>query len=74
MFSSVVPDDSIIGSPLKKQRGSIYDTEEEAMKKLVNNIGYPAPMGDVLGLAEASLEAQDAAVPKPKTEMDEEEL
>jgi hypothetical protein len=74
MFSSVIPDDAIIGSPLKKQRGSIYDTDEDAIKKLVNNAGYTAPIGDVLGLAEASQKAQDAPLPRPQTDMDEEEL
>lgn len=77
-----IPDDSIVGSPLKRQRASLYDTDEEAMKKL--NAAFPAPMGNVLGLAEAAQAAHSpspgvARAPSPGTQthglqIDEEEL
>jgi hypothetical protein len=76
MFKSEIPDDAgVIGSPLKKQRGSIYDTDEEAMKNLLNKTGFAAPMGNILGLAEAA-QSTAAATPLPsiKPEIDDEEL
>ncbi len=72
MFNSDLPDDSVIGSPLKRHRGSIYDGDEEAMQKLLNKTAFPAPMGDVLGLAEASQAAQSPAA--AHTHVEEEEL
>jgi hypothetical protein len=72
MFNTDHPDPSVIGSPLKKQRGSIYDTDEEALKHLLNKTGFAAPMGNVLGLAEAGQSIQTP--PTVKTEIEEEEL
>jgi hypothetical protein len=72
MFNTDHPDPGVIGSPLKKQRGSIYDTDEEAMKNLLNKTGFAAPIGNVLGLAEAGQSVHTP--PAIKTEIDEEEL
>lgn len=64
VFGKTLPDDSIVGSPLKKQRGSIYDNDDpEGIKKLLNNAGFHAPMGDVLGRAEAAQAAQTVQPP-----------
>lgn len=73
MFSKGIspPDDATIGSPLKRQRASIYDIDE-ASKKLINPAGFPAPMGDILGLAEAGVAAPLKLSPSPH--IDEEEL
>lgn len=60
--SSKFPDESVIGSPLKKQRASIYDTDEGEMKKLLNKTGFQAPMSNVLGLAEAAQPTQTLSI------------
>lgn len=72
MVSSDVPVDSVIGSPLKKHRGSIYDGDEETLQKLLNKTAFPAPVGNVLGLAEASQAAQSPAA--AHTQAEDEEL
>jgi hypothetical protein len=53
-----LPDDSFIGSPMKKQRGSVaglggYEPDPAEMRKLLGAT-HPAPMGDILAMAEAS--------------------
>jgi hypothetical protein len=78
MFGKNLPDDSVVGSPLKKQRGSIYDHDDpEGMKRLLNNVGA-APMGNVLAQAEAGNAAQASpAIIKAELKeevMEEEEL
>ena len=67
--SSKFPDESVIGSPLKKQRASIYDTDDGEMKRLLNKTGFQAPASNILGLAEAGQSAQTSLV---KTEVEEE--
>jgi hypothetical protein len=57
---------------LKKQRGSIYDTDEDTMKKFVDNADFPTPIGDVLGRTKADKNIPEASTPKTETEMDEE--
>jgi hypothetical protein len=78
MFNPEFGDESIVGSPLKKQRASIYDADEDAMKSLLNKTGLQAPMSNVLGLAEAAqfAGAGQSTPPPPaaviKTEIEEE--
>ena len=69
--SSRFPDESVIGSPLKKKRASIYDSDDGEMKKLLNKTGFQAPMSNVLGLAEA---AQSTKTPSILSNDVEEEL
>jgi hypothetical protein len=47
------PDESIIGSPLKKQRASVAGIEDETMRKRLG-LGFTGGFGDVLGKAEAA--------------------
>jgi hypothetical protein len=68
-----LPDESLIGSPLKKHRASIYEGDESEMKKLLNRTGFgQAPMSDVLGLAEASQATPAIKTETIKTETEEE--
>jgi hypothetical protein len=67
-----LPDDSVVGSPLKKHRGSLYDMDNDTMQKRLG-AGFSNSMGDVVAAAEA------AQTPLLKTDlqevkMDEEEL
>ena len=63
-----LPDDSLVGSPLKKHRGSLYDMDNETMQKRLG-AGFSTSMGDVVAAAEA------AQSPLPKADkMEEEEL
>lgn len=52
MFAQSIPEESIIGSPMKKQRASIYGASEEAN-------GLP-PMANVLGNAENAAQQQQS--------------
>jgi hypothetical protein len=70
VFGQAVPDVGIIGSPMKRHRGSIYDNEPEDMKRFAN---FPPPMANVLGLAEAATAiSNDQGI--VKVEHEEEEL
>ena len=66
-------DESIVGSPLKKHRASVYGTGDESKRA---NLGFP--LADVLGAAEgaernrAAQEAEKAAPVKQENEMEEE--
>ncbi|CAL3970887.1 hypothetical protein PZA11_007296 [Diplocarpon coronariae] len=46
-------DDSVVGSPLKKHRASLYDTDNETVKKRLDN-GFSSSGGDVVAAAEAA--------------------
>ncbi|CZR61001.1 uncharacterized protein PAC_10897 [Phialocephala subalpina] len=58
-----LPDDSIVGSPLKKHRGSLYDVDNDAMQKRL--AGFSSSMGDIVAAAEA------AQTPLPNTTVQE---
>jgi hypothetical protein len=67
MFGKDLTDDAVIGSPLKRQRAM----DGEGVPKI------PAPIGDILALAEASQAASGAGIPTSavsalSTEMEEE--
>jgi hypothetical protein len=72
---TILPDDSAVASPLKKQRATTFSSTPEEAKTLLNSAGIPAPMGNVLSLAEA---AHSYTVPPMnafiKDEMEGEEL
>lgn len=59
-----LPDDSLVGSPLKKHRGSLYDIDNDTMQKRLG-AGFSSSMGDVVAAAEA------AQTPLPKTGLQE---
>ncbi|KUJ20475.1 uncharacterized protein LY89DRAFT_640053 [Mollisia scopiformis] len=59
-----LPDDSIVGSPLKKHRGSLYDIDNDTMKQRLG-AGFTSSLGDVVAAAEA------AQTPLPKTSVEE---
>ncbi|KFX88105.1 hypothetical protein V490_07828 [Pseudogymnoascus sp. VKM F-3557] len=76
---TTLPDDSVIGSPLKKQRATTFSATPEEAKTLLNSAGVPLPSGNILSLAEAA-HANTAPAPPlptvnfPKTEPEDEEL
>lgn len=65
VFGASLPDDSIIGSPLKKHRASLYDVDNETLQK---RLAAFTSMGDVVAAAEA------AHTPLPAPAMEEDEL
>lgn len=65
VFGASLPDDSVVGSPLKKHRASLYDMDNETMQKRL--AGFSS-MGDVVAAAEA------AHQPLPAPAMEEDEL
>ena len=69
VFGSL-PDDSVIGSPLKKHRASLYDIDNETMQKRLGS-GFSSGL-DVV----AASEAAHTPLPEPaiKVDADEEEL
>lgn len=53
--SASLPDDAIVGSPLKKHRASLYDMDNETMqKRLGMGFGSGLGGGDVVAAAEAA--------------------
>ena len=72
-----LPDDSIIGSPLKKHRASLYDLDSEGLKGRLGTNFASSNGIDVLAAAEASQAPLPAAAPvsapaAPSDEMEEE--
>ena len=53
VFGGVAPDDSVIGSPLKRHRASVHDMDHEAMQKRLG-AGFAGRLGDVVAAAEAA--------------------
>lgn len=76
---TTLPDDSVIGSPLKKQRATTFSATPDEAKTLLNAAGVPMPSGNILSLAEAA-HSGTAAAPQlptvnfPKAEAEDEEL
>ena len=65
-----MPDDSVVGSPLKKHRASLYDIDNETMQKRLGT-GFASTLGgDVVAAAEAA--QTPLPTPPPKVEMEEE--
>lgn len=48
-----MPDDSVVGSPLKKHRASLYDMDNETMQKRLG-MGFSGGPGGVVAAAEAA--------------------
>jgi len=69
IFGKSLPEDNVVGSPLKKARASISDSSP-----LSNPGMFPPALGDILAKAEASKTAQDKPQPTPPVEDIEEEL
>lgn len=70
--SASLPDESIVGSPLKKHRASLYDMDNETMQKRLG-MGFSSGLGgDVVAAAEAA----HTPLPEPamKNAEEEEEL
>ena len=70
VFGGSLPDDSVVGSPLKKHRASLYDIDNETMQKRLGT-GFSSSGGDVLAAAEA---AQKPLPPPADNNMEDEEL
>lgn len=70
MFGDL-PDESVVGSPLKKHRASLYDMDKEMMQRRLG-MGFSSGLGDVVAAAEAA----HSPLPEPamKVNPDEEEL
>ncbi|CZT12409.1 uncharacterized protein RAG0_16234 [Rhynchosporium agropyri] len=64
-----LPDDSIVGSPLKRHRASLYDIDSETMLKRLGT-GFSSSGGDVVAAAEAAQQP----LPRVDNSMDDEEL
>ena len=71
VFGKGLPEDSLIGSPLKRARPSISDISE-----LKTGSTFPPALGDILAKAEAAQAAQNKPQPSPPVRevMEEEEL
>ncbi len=72
IFGKSLPEDNLIGSPLKKARPSISE-----VGGLRPGGSFPPALGDILAKAEAAQAAQNKPQPSPpavKEEMEEEEL
>ncbi|KAH8808450.1 hypothetical protein F5884DRAFT_752980 [Xylogone sp. PMI_703] len=68
-------DDSVVGSPLKKHRGSVQDLDNETLQKRMG-MGFGSGLGDILAKAEAD-QARKATVTATTTatpNKEEEEL
>ncbi|KAJ2897924.1 hypothetical protein MKZ38_004299 [Zalerion maritima] len=69
-----IPEDTVIGSPLKKHRASMHGDSMQVPR----SSDFPMPMGDVLAKAEAAVAARNAApkslaaAPQVKDEEEEE--
>ncbi len=64
-----LPDDSIVGSPLKKHRASIADLDSGFMSK--GNAGHFGSLGHGVDVVAAAEAAQN---PLPEIKMEEEQL
>jgi len=62
-----LPDESIVGSPLKKHRASLYDTDNDTIQKRLKDFG--SGLGDVVAAAEAA----HTPLPAPALNNDEDE-
>ncbi len=71
VFGASLPDDSVIGSPLKKHRASLYDMDNETMQKRLGS-GFGSSLGDVVAAAEAAQTALPPPTQVPTVEMEEE--
>ncbi|KAL2062965.1 hypothetical protein VTL71DRAFT_6037 [Oculimacula yallundae] len=64
-----LPDESLVGSPLKKHRASLYDIDSETMLKRLGT-GFSSSGGDIVAAAEAA----QKPLPPVDNNMDDEEL
>lgn len=68
-FCKALPDDDVVGSPLKKHRASIHGDNVQASR----TSDFPMPMGDVLAKAEAARQASQQSVGRASVTQDEDE-
>lgn len=68
IFGGALPDDSNIGSPLKRHRASLNGPENESMQKRLG-MGFASGMGDIVAAAEAA----HSPLPEPAIKTEEEE-
>ncbi|CAK7201226.1 hypothetical protein SEUCBS139899_003929 [Sporothrix eucalyptigena] len=54
MFGKSLPDDSVIGSPLKRHRASVAEGTEGDPRSVLNSGAFPPALGDILAKAEAA--------------------
>jgi hypothetical protein len=73
VFGASLPDDSVVGSPLKKHRASLYDVDNETMQKRLG-AGFGSSLGgtDVVAAAEAAQKPLPPQPEPPTVEMEEE--
>jgi len=72
VFGASLPDDSVVGSPLKKHRASLYDMDQETMQKRLGS-GFGSSLGgDVVAAAEAAQTPLPPQPQPPSVEMEEE--
>jgi len=75
-FGKSLPDESIVGSPLKKHRASVAEGMDD--EKAARPSSFPPALGDILAKAEADQQKQQQqqkqGTPTVKEEEEEEEL
>lgn len=67
-LSKSLPDDSVVGSPLKKHRASIYEDDDRAPPPLHGKTQFSSPLADVLAEAQKKHEAAKAAAAAKEAE------
>jgi len=72
VFGASLPDDSVVGSPMKKHRASLYDMDNETMQKRLGT-GFSSGLGDVVAAAEAA-QVKLPAISTTDAMQDDEEL
>ena len=54
LFGKSLPDDSVVGSPLKKHRASVAEGTDGDPRSVLNSGAFPPALGDILAKAEAA--------------------
>lgn len=69
LFGRSLPDDAVVGSPLKKARPSVSEADNNGEPR-----SFPPALGDILAKAEAAQAAQgkEQAAPPVKEDVEEE--
>ncbi|OAA68231.1 hypothetical protein SPI_00426 [Niveomyces insectorum RCEF 264] len=76
LFGKSLPDDSVIGSPLKKHRASVAEGADNDPRSTLHTGAFPPALGDILAKAEIAQKQKQnqQAVAAPTVKEEEEEL
>ena len=72
LFGKSIPDDTMVGSPLKKHRPSVAEGMDS--EQATRPSPFPPALGDVLAKAEAAQQQKQSAATAVKEEDEDEEL